>query len=43
MTHKLVKFFRMSLDYVRPNTIVVAEACQPPQDVVDYFGTGDEW
>jgi len=30
------------LDYVRPNTLLLAEACQPPKEVVKYFGEGDE-
>jgi maltose alpha-D-glucosyltransferase / alpha-amylase len=30
------------LDHVRPNTLLLAEACQKPVEVVKYFGTGDE-
>jgi maltose alpha-D-glucosyltransferase / alpha-amylase len=41
-THAIVKFFRAVLDMVRPGTMVLAEACQPPHDVVAYFGEGDE-
>jgi maltose alpha-D-glucosyltransferase / alpha-amylase len=41
-THDLVKFFRAVLDTVRPNTLLLAEACQKPQEVVRYFGKGDE-
>ena len=41
-THAIVKFFRAVLDGARPGTIVLAEACQPPKDVVAYFGAGDE-
>jgi maltose alpha-D-glucosyltransferase / alpha-amylase len=41
-THDLVKFFRQVLDLVRPNTLLLAEACQKPEEVVRYFGDGDE-
>jgi maltose alpha-D-glucosyltransferase/alpha-amylase len=41
-THTVVKFFRAVLDYVRPNTLLLAEACQKPYKVVKYFGDGDE-
>ncbi len=41
-THLIVKFFRAALDYVRPNTLLLAEACQKPTEVVKYFGDGDE-
>jgi maltose alpha-D-glucosyltransferase / alpha-amylase len=41
-THDLVKFFRAVLDTVRPNTLLLAEACQKPHEVVRYFGEGDE-
>lgn len=40
--HTVVKFFRAVLDYVRPNTLLLAEACQRPNEVVKYFGNGDE-
>jgi maltose alpha-D-glucosyltransferase/alpha-amylase len=40
--HKIVKFFRAVLDFVRPNTLLLAEAAQKPEQVVDYFGDGDE-
>ncbi len=42
MTHTVVKFFRAVLDFIRPNTLLLAEACQKPKDVVKYFGNGDE-
>ncbi len=42
MTHNIVKFFRAVVDYVRPNTLLLAEACQKPVEVVKYFGGGDE-
>ncbi len=40
--HFVVKFFREVLDYVRPHTLLLAEACQKPNEVVKYFGNGDE-
>ena len=42
LTHTIVKFFRAVLDYVKPNTLLLAEACQKPVEVVKYFGNGDE-
>lgn len=41
-THYIVKFYRAILDYLRPNTLLLAEACQPPKEVVKYFGNNDE-
>ncbi len=41
-THAVVKFFRAVLDHVRPGTLLLAEACQKPKEVVKYFGDGDE-
>ncbi len=41
-THTIVKLFRAVLDYIRPNTLLLAEACQQPVEVVKYFGDGDE-
>ncbi len=41
-THLLVKFFRAVLDHLRPETLLLAEACQKPDKVVKYFGEGDE-
>lgn len=41
-THLLIKFFRAVLDHVRPHTLLLAEACQKPREVVKYFGNGDE-
>lgn len=41
-THTVVKFFRAVLDYVKPGTLLLAEACQKPATVVDYLGNGDE-
>lgn len=42
MTHTVVKFFRAVLDYIRPHTLLLAEACQKPNEVIKYFGEGDE-
>ncbi len=41
-THTILKIFRAVLDSVRPNTLLLAEACQPPHEVVKYFGDNDE-
>ncbi|MFW5974591.1 MAG: alpha-glucosidase C-terminal domain-containing protein, partial [Bacteroidota bacterium] len=41
-THQVVKFFRAIIDYLRPDTLLLAEACQPPNEVVKYFGNQDE-
>jgi len=41
-THTVVRFFRAVLDYIRPHTLLLAEACQKPIEVVKYFGKGDE-
>ena len=41
-THSIVKFIRAVIDHVRPNTLLLAEACQKPAEVVRYFGDGDE-
>ena len=41
-THKIVQFFKASLDYLKPGNLLLAEACQPPEQVVEYFGGGSE-
>ncbi|NOZ45746.1 MAG: alpha-amylase [Chlorobi bacterium] len=41
-THLIVKFFRAVLDYIKPDTLLLAEACQKPKEVVKYFGNSDE-
>ncbi len=41
-THTVVKFFRAMLDYVQPGSLLLAEACQKPKEVVKYMGNGDE-
>jgi len=40
--HSLLRFFRAMVEYVQPSTMLLAEACQPPHDVVKYFGADDE-
>ncbi len=42
LTHVIVKFFRTVLDYVQPGTLLLAEACQKPYEVVKYLGDNDE-
>ncbi|MBP7496796.1 MAG: alpha-glucosidase C-terminal domain-containing protein [Bacteroidales bacterium] len=41
-THIIVKFLRCALEYVKPDIFLLAEACQPPAEVVKYFGNEDE-
>lgn len=41
-THTIVKFYRAILDYVKPGSLLLAEACQKPKEVVKYMGNGDE-
>lgn len=41
-THTILRFFRGVSEYLQPGTLLLAEACQKPQDVVDYIKTGDE-
>ena len=41
-THTVVKFFRAVLDYLSPGSLLLAEACQQPKEVVEYFGQDDE-
>ncbi len=41
-THLVVKFFRAMLDYIKPGSLLLAEACQQPAKVVEYMGEGDE-
>ena len=40
-THELVAEIRAMVDAEYPGRILLAEANQPPRDVVDYFGTED--
>ena len=41
-THTLLRFIRAVVDYLKSGTLLLAEACQPPFDVIQYFGNGDE-
>ncbi len=41
-THLILKIFRKALDYLGEGTSLIAEANQPPKEVVEYFGDGDE-
>ena len=41
-THIIIRFIRALFEYIRTETLLLAEACQPPVEVVKYFGTGDE-
>ncbi len=41
-THEIVREIRAMVDAEYPGRILLAEANQPPREVVDYFGTDDE-
>ncbi len=41
-THLIIKFFREIFEQTRPGTLLLAEACQRPKQVVEYFGNDDE-
>ena len=41
-THTIIKIFRAAMDYIRPGSILLAEANQPPLEVAKYFADGDE-
>src|SRR6056297_3733099 len=41
-THKILKIFRESFDYIAKGTVMIAEANQMPEDVIEYLGKGDE-
>lgn len=40
-THTILKIIRCVLDYIRPNTLLLAEACQKPIEVVKYLSGGE--
>ncbi|MFC1744578.1 alpha-amylase family glycosyl hydrolase [Candidatus Riflebacteria bacterium] len=42
MVHNIIKCLRSTLDFLGEDNLLLAEACQPPKTVVDYFGSGDE-
>jgi maltose alpha-D-glucosyltransferase/alpha-amylase len=41
-THDYLKRIRKEVDFAFPGRVLLAEANQWPEDVVDYFGNGDE-
>jgi maltose alpha-D-glucosyltransferase/alpha-amylase len=41
-THEFLKRLRAEIDATYPDRVLLAEANQWPEDVVDYFGDGDE-
>lgn len=41
-THAVIKQLRAALDAYAPDKVLLAEANQWPEDVQEYFGTGDE-
>ena len=41
-THEYLKWFRKEVDSTHPGRVLLAEANQMPEEVVDYFGNGDE-
>lgn len=41
-THLIMKFIRLVIDYLKDNVLLLAEACQRPNEVVKYFGNDDE-
>jgi maltose alpha-D-glucosyltransferase/alpha-amylase len=42
-THRFLKTLRAFVDHRYPNALLLAEANQWPEDVVQYFGDGDEF
>jgi maltose alpha-D-glucosyltransferase/alpha-amylase len=40
--HLIIRFWRAMLDFMKPGTLLLAEACQPPKEVVKYFGEENE-
>lgn len=41
-THNFLKRMRAMVDKLKPDTLLLSEANQWPEDVVEYFGDGDE-
>lgn len=37
--HLVIAFFRAALDFLKPGTILLAEACQKPEEIIRYFGS----
>ena len=42
-THEFVRRIRAMLDAEYPGAIILAEANQPPEETIEYFGAGDEF
>jgi len=42
-THLYLKELRSMMEKEYPGRVMLAEACQPPSDVIKYFGSGDEF
>ena len=42
-THEFLKLLRAKVDELYPGTLLIAEANQWPEDVIQYFGRGDEF
>ncbi|WP_372368534.1 alpha-amylase family glycosyl hydrolase [Candidatus Uabimicrobium sp. HlEnr_7] len=40
--HTILKIIRATLDAIQPGTLLLAEACQPTSQTVEYFASGDE-
>lgn len=40
--HLVLRIFRAALDAVEPGTLLVAESAVPPEDLLPYFGDGQE-
>src|SRR6056297_628357 len=41
-THKILKIFRATFDAISEGTVMIAEANQKPEDIIEYLGNGDE-
>jgi len=42
-THAFIKDIRKLMEEIAPNTIMLAEACMPPDELLPYFGDSDEF
>ncbi len=40
--HQIIKLLRAAMDYLQPGALLLAEACQPTEEIVRYFGQADE-
>ena len=41
-THIILQFIKSVIDHIRPNTLLLAEACQKPNELARYFANADE-